>query len=34
MVARTRQYGVPVIIVEDRAMVGWNAKEFDGMVGG
>ncbi|PKQ20758.1 MAG: hypothetical protein CVT66_03380 [Actinobacteria bacterium HGW-Actinobacteria-6] len=29
MVAATGQYGVPVIMVGDQSMVGWNPKEFD-----
>ena len=28
MVATTGQYGVPVILVGEKAMVGWNAQEF------
>ncbi|MHB8966560.1 MAG: glutaredoxin family protein, partial [Coriobacteriia bacterium] len=29
MVAMTGQYGVPVILVGERAMVGWNPGEFE-----
>jgi len=29
MVAMTGQYGVPVILVGESAMVGWNPKEFE-----
>jgi len=29
MVAMTGQYGVPVVLVGERAMVGWNPKEFE-----
>jgi hypothetical protein len=32
MVSRTHQYGVPVIEVDGHAMVGWDKKEFDGML--
>jgi glutaredoxin 3 len=33
MVAATGQYGVPVILIGDKAMVGWNAAEFDRLFG-
>jgi glutaredoxin len=32
MVATTGQYGVPVIRVGDKAMVGWDKSEFEGLV--
>ncbi len=31
MVTMTGQYGVPVIQVGEKAMVGWNPKEFEKM---
>jgi glutaredoxin 3 len=33
MVTTTGQYGVPVILVGEKAMVGWNAAEFDRLYG-
>ena len=33
MVATTGQYGVPVILVGEKAMVGWNAGEFQRLYG-
>lgn len=33
MVATTGQYGVPVIVVGGKAMVGWNAQEFQRLYG-
>jgi len=33
MVAATGQYGVPVIVVGEKAMVGWNADEFRRLYG-
>jgi glutaredoxin len=33
MVTTTGQYGVPVILVGEKAMVGWNAAEFDRLLG-
>lgn len=33
MVTVTGQYGVPVIRVGDKAMVGWDKDEFDKMLG-
>lgn len=33
MVRITGQYGVPVTVVGDRAMVGWDPREFEGMLG-
>jgi glutaredoxin 3 len=33
MVATTGQYGVPVILVGEKAMVGWNAQEFQRLFG-
>ncbi len=32
MVTMTGQYGVPVIQVGDKAMVGWNPAEFEKMM--
>ncbi len=32
MVTSTGQYGVPVIRVGDRAMVGWDKNEFERML--
>jgi glutaredoxin 3 len=32
MVTMTGQYGVPVILVGERAIVGWNPKEFEKMM--
>jgi hypothetical protein len=29
MVLATGQYGVPVVLVGDRAMVGWDPREFE-----
>lgn len=29
MVTMTGQYGVPVVLVGEHAMVGWNPKEFE-----
>lgn len=29
MVTMTGQYGVPVVLVGERAMVGWNPTEFE-----
>ena len=34
MVAMTGQYGVPVIKVGHRAMVGWDKKEFKALLSG
>lgn len=34
MVERTHQYGVPVIEVDGKAMVGWDRREFEGLVEG
>jgi glutaredoxin-like YruB-family protein len=34
MVITTGQYGVPVIVVGEKAMVGWNAQEFRRLFGG
>jgi glutaredoxin 3 len=33
MVATTGQYGVPVILVGEKAMVGWDAGEFQRLFG-
>lgn len=33
MVTTTGQYGVPVILVGEKAMVGWNAQEFHRLFG-
>jgi len=33
MVATTGQYGVPVILVGEKAMVGWNVQEFHRLLG-
>jgi len=33
MVAATGQYGVPVIVVGEKAMVGWNKAEFQRLFG-
>ena len=33
MVITTGQYGVPVIVVGEKAMVGWNTKEFQRLLG-
>lgn len=32
MVAMTGQYGVPVILVGEHAMVGWSPAEFEKML--
>ena len=32
MIAKTGQYGVPVILVGDRGMVGWDKGEFERML--
>lgn len=32
MVTMTGQYGVPVILVGERAMVGWNPAEFEALL--
>lgn len=29
MVSLTGQYGVPVILVDEQTMVGWNPDEFE-----
>lgn len=34
MVSATGQYGVPVIRVGDKAMVGWDKNEFEKMLEG
>jgi glutaredoxin 3 len=34
MASTTGQYGVPVISVGSRSMVGWDAGEFDRMLAG
>lgn len=33
MVITTGQYGVPVIVVGEKAMVGWNTTEFQRLLG-
>ncbi len=32
MVMATGQYGVPVIVVGDKAMTGWNPSEFEDLM--
>jgi len=34
MVLMTAQHGVPVLRVGEKAMVGWNAEEFERLFGG
>lgn len=31
MIELTGQYGVPVILVGQQAMVGWDPRQFEGM---
>jgi len=34
MVMMTGQYGVPVVLVGERAMVGWDEREFEALRAG